>query len=208
MVRNNVMVKTIAVWVCLGFALELSAAIFDFDLQGQAGAGLLPGNNVPPNSTGASGSANGPIRYDDSNNQLTFDISFSNLSDVLVAAEIRGPADFSSNANVLYDLAPYTSGSGNTSGQFLSDPNGQGGVLTLIPNPSGSTYSIAEQENQLKSGLWYIEVHSSGTYSMGEIRGNLVAVPEPAQYATYTALALGGLMICRRLKRRASAQCH
>jgi len=198
------MVRIISfIWVA--GPLTVGAAVFDFGLQGKAGAGLLPGNEVAtvmPVSSG-SGSASGPIQYDNVNNHLTFDISFQNLTSGAQTAIIKGPATMtapdSSTVPVLYDLtAGYLSGAGGTAGSVASP--GIGGTLTLVPNPNGaSSYSIAQQEADLSAGLWFIEITTSN-YPFGEIRGNLVPVPEPETYAALVAVGLVGFAFARKLR--------
>jgi hypothetical protein len=192
-IKGENMFRNVAIF--FGVVLSVAstrAALLDFALQGQAGSGLLPGNEPGPASgSTASGSANGPIQYDPVMHQLTFDIDFSNIHQPLAGATIRGPADQTSSAAILYDLV---------AGDFLTQPGansynlkspGAGGTLTLVDNANGSTFSIAQQETQLSSGLWYIQIAGDGpTFSMGEIRGNLVAVPEPVLYVPLTGAAL------------------
>jgi hypothetical protein len=182
-------------------AVGLHAAVLEFSLQGQGGSGMLPSNEVPPVSSSASGIPNGNIQYNTSNNQLTFDIPFSNLSSAALTAAIRGPADMTTGgAPVLYDLTTgYLSGVGATSGSITSP--GIGGTLTLTANPNGSGLSIAQQESDMNNGLWYIEL-TSQNFQFGEIRGNLTPIPEPSQYAALTGLALAGYAAIRRKFRR------
>lgn len=185
--------------------LTANAQVTDFVLQGQAGSGLLPGNEVPPaTGSSASGAANGFIEFNPSDsgngNQptLRFDIDFSGLSGSVAGASIRGPADQTTGgASVLYDLAAnFLNVTGPNSGS-LQSPGSNPTPLTLTDNPNGTGYTIAQQETQLASGQWYIEVASSG-FSMGEIRGNLVPVPEPSQYAALTGFALAGFAVIKR----------
>jgi hypothetical protein len=183
-------------------ALGLHAQILNFTLQGQGGSGMLPGNEVPAVASGASGFAVAPTQYDPSNNQFTFEINFSNLSSPANSAWIKGPVAIdagSSSVNVLYNLTSgFLSGFGNTSGTIKSP--GIGGTLTLIDDPNGTGYTIAQQEAQLTSGRWVIEL-TSDNFQFGEIRANFV--PEPSQYAALTGFALAGYALIRR-KLRAS----
>jgi len=196
--------KTIAISLASS-ALGLQAAVFDFSLAGNGGSGLLPSNEIPPiTGSTASGSANGPIQYNDSNNQLTFDISFSVPSGATFAS-IKGPADANTGgADNLYifHASDYFNGEGAPSGSLTSPGISSPTPLTLVANPNGvPNYSIAQQESDLKAGLWYIEI-ASNDHAFGEIRGNLTLVPEPGQYAMLTGLALAGYAAIRRKLRR------
>jgi hypothetical protein len=51
-------------------------------------------------------------------------------------------------------------------------------------------------------GLWYINVHSS-TFGGGEIRGQLIPVPEPQTYALVAGLSLGAFAAFRRMRQQA-----
>jgi hypothetical protein len=185
--------------------LGLHAQVLNFTLQGQGGSGMLPSNEEPPVVSSGSGFAVAPTQYDPSNHQFTFEIDFSNLSAPAQSAWIKGPVAMtspSSPVNVLYDLTTgFLSGQGNTSGKIKSP--GIGGTLTLVDNPNGNPYTIAEQEAQLTSGLWVIELTSNDPASQfGEIRANFV--PEPSQYAAITGLILVGFAALRRRFQRQS----
>ena len=197
------MLKSIGVWI--GIVISISSArgaVLDFALQGQAGSGLLPGNEVPPVTSSASGSANGPIQYDPSTHGLTFNIDFSNVHEPVTGATIRGPADQTGNASVLYDLQAGFMTNPGPDMYNLTSP-GIGGTLTLIDNANSSGFSIAQQETQLSSGLWYIQIAGTGApFSMGEIRGNLVAVPEPTLYLPLTGAALAFFATLRNFSSR------
>jgi len=62
---------------------------------------------------------------------------------------------------------------------------------------------LATQMNQLNSGMWYVNIHTSGTggFPEGEIRGQILPVPEPSTLVL-GALGLGGLVVWR-VRRRA-----
>jgi hypothetical protein len=48
---------------------------------------------------------------------------------------------------------------------------------------------MAQQLSQLDNGLWYVNIHSQA-FGGGEIRGQILAVPEPSTMGLL-ALALG-----------------
>ena len=75
-----------------------------------------------------------------------------------------------------------------------------------IPLPVGSPALLAmvltpEQADELMAGLWYTNIHST-LFPAGEIRGQLMAVPEPSTYALAGAILLGGLAWARRTRQR------
>lgn len=153
-----------------------STTIF-FDLLGKAGGGLLSGNEngsivVSPNPVGTGGEIGGGISYDDVTNALTVNVGwgslngFLDLSGVATMSHIHGPtasggaAAFLQNVSVLFDL-PRVSSTAN------------GGSIS-------TTITLSEpQELELLNGRYYVNVHT-GQNGGGEIRGNVVVVPEPS----------------------------
>lgn len=171
------------------------ATTIPFDLQGKAGFGLLPGNengtvNGNPGSGGEIGSG---ILYDDVTNLLTLNIAwgsangFMNLTGNASAGHIHGPttsggaASFTQNAGVIIGLD-------NKAGW---NPSASAGGF------NGTVTVTDAQEIDLLAGKFYVNIHT-GTNGGGEIRGNLVQVPEPAAAAL---LALGGALVAARRRR-------
>jgi hypothetical protein len=163
------------------------AAIIQFDLQGQDGAGLLPGNQIGLTTGGTGGELGGGITFDDVTKILSINVGwgsgngFVDLSGVATASHLHGPADQSSNAGVMYSLTRVDSsanlGSINTS------------------------FAIsAADETHLLAGNSYINIHTAVNPG-GEVRGNLMAIPEPSTLILLVG-AGGGLVICRRKLRR------
>ena len=126
---------------------------------------------------------------------FTFSGSFSGLSGNVNSGgfHIHAPAAPGQNAQVLYPLFPsITLNADNRSGTI-------NGSQTLIAGQLG--FDIPTQLNQLNSGLWYFNIHTA-TFSGGEIRGQILLVPEPS---TLGLLGLGlvgiiGLGIRRRFQ--------
>ena len=70
----------------------------------------------------------------------------------------------------MYGLSPTFMSTGTSFGNFIA------GNLTLLEGVNG--YSIAQQQAQLATGQWYVNIHSS-TFPGGEIRGQIYLTPEP-----------------------------
>ncbi len=179
-------------FACLAFtSIPAHAATILFTLEGQAGSGLLPGNETGsiagvPGTGGLVGSG---ISFDDVTMTLTIDVAwgsgngFSDLSGNATVAHIHGPtasggtASFTENAGPLIDLHTLPGW----------DPSASDGGI------SGSVVLTAGQATDLMDGKYYINVHTS-TNPGGEIRGNLVVVPEPGSaLLAVAALGLAGL---------------
>jgi CHRD domain/PEP-CTERM motif len=127
-----------------------------------------------------------------SGNTIHITGSFSGLSGTWSADHIHGPAAPGVTANVLYGLQSLTTlNAGNTSGNIAGD-------VTLADGTGG--FTIAQQLSQLNSSLWYVNVHSS-TFGGGEIRGQILPVPEPSTFGLI-ALGLGGAWWLARFRRR------
>lgn len=125
--------------------------------------------------TPATGSAT--LTYDDVSNLLSWTISYSGLIGTSSNAHFHGPAAIGVGPAGVQLGIPFTAG-------LTSD--------TLI----GSGTLTATQETQLLAGLWYINIHSTFRPG-GEIRGQVLVVPEPLSGALL-ALGLGGLAVAGR----------
>jgi hypothetical protein len=127
------------------------------------------------------GSGSGTLTLNTTLDTLTFNnIMFSGLSAPSLASHIHGPALPGVNAGILYDLGMggfVTLGS--TSGSF----NGTLHLVTL------GTYTVPTQISDLDSGRWYMNIHDN-PFPGGEIRGQILPVPEPS------ALPLLGIGVC------------
>jgi len=167
------------------------ADVIEFDLSPPAG--LRPGNEAPP-IVGATGSGNeisGGITFDTSTSTLTLAIGygsaagFTDLTGAPTGMHIHGPASATTNAPVLFDLAPI---------HFAAADAAKGGVIY------GSVVYPGDKIADLLAGSNYVNIHTSA-FSGGEIRGQLIplinkapvvvcpanATVECGQPVTYTA---------------------
>jgi hypothetical protein len=180
-------------------SLPALAVVTPFDLMGKAGAGLLGGNeNQASPVTGGSGGEIGPgISFDSLTSRLSISIGwgsgngFTDLTGNATAGHIHGPtasaapASFTENQSVLIGLD-------SEPGWIASATNG--GFI-------GSVALTAGQATDLFAGRFYINVHTPapGGFPAGEIRGNLLPVPEPASYAM---LGMGLAVVAGLARRR------
>jgi CHRD domain/PEP-CTERM motif len=150
----------------------------------------LSGLNEPGMFANA-GSGNefgGGLTYDDVTNTLTFDIAygsafgFANLVGDYSNAHFHAPGDVdfpvaNTNGAVIFGVNAFHAPVGTKSGRFV-----------------GSTVLSAANETLLFDNRVYFNVHSS-VQPGGEIRGQVIAVPEPASLGL---AALGALTLLRR----------
>lgn len=166
------------------------AAMIEFDFRGNAGDGLLPGNENPPVvSTASGGETGGGLVYDTDTGMLSLEFEFDGLTGGLFDAADGGihlhlalPADpFGTNGGVAFNL---NSGFANIA------EGATGGSMDL-----DLALSAADEAN-LFAGLFYLNIHSEGSPS-GELRANLVRVSESGTLALFLA-GLAGLAMRRR----------
>ncbi len=180
---------------------QAHSAIVLFDIVGKAGVGMLSGNeNIAVSGTpGSGGEVGAGISFNDVTNVLTLNVGwgsgagFTNLTGSVSAAHIHGPtasagvASFTQNAAVKYSL------DGATVGFNSSGTNG-GWTATTVNILPGDVAGLL-------AGQFYLNVHTT-LNGGGEIRGNLVAVPEPSSFALI-GVGVAGYWIRRRFKKKA-----
>ena len=110
-------------------------------------AKLSGATQVPPNSSSGSGTA--AIKLD--GDILSWVITYSGLTGPVTGAHFHGPAPANANAGVIVPFA--------------------GSLGSPI---SGSQKLTAPQIAQLRSGLWYVNLHTAA-FPGGEIRGQVTA---------------------------------
>ena len=180
--------------ISLASAAALNAQIVMFDLVGQAGPGLLSGNETGTinGSPGSGGEIGSGIWFDQATNILTVNVgwgsvnSFTDLSGTATGAHIHGPANQTSTAVVILNFAS-TAGYSFSTGASNGSVTGSANVAHLVTA-------------DLLAGNWYINIHTA-TNGGGEIRGNLVQVspvPEPSSYTFLAGFGALGFVATRR----------
>ena len=163
----------LATLLCAAVAQVTVATTFQFDLQGTAGPGLLPGNEPGAITGGTGGEIGAGIFFDDTTSQLTINVGwgssqgFTDLSSLANNSHIHGPTagnlgndgtgNFKQTAGVLVTLT--RSSDAVTGGTFTTPP------ITLT----------AAQRTDLFNGKYYINIHTVNNGG-GELRGFLVPV--------------------------------
>ena len=155
-------------------ALGLAAshgAIYTFNLS-------LDGlQEVGPNASPGTGT--GTALFDDSTTSISLSLNFSALTSSATASHIHLGAP-GVNGGVIVSFVPYTPAA--TSGTITGGP---------LPFPSANVAA-------LMAGNTYFNIHTAN-YPGGEIRGQLVLVPEPS---AMSLAALGGLALIASRRRR------
>lgn len=172
---------------------SVNGAVVDFILTGPGGVGLTSGSQpFVPSNPGRGGMGLSGISFDTVKNPstnlfgLSLDIQWSNLSSNVTAAEIRGDAS-SNSSNTL--VSPTVLVNLFSIATFNPSPNGGYAGLVDLTEPTAML---------LLNGNTYINI-STVNNPTGEIRGQLVAVPEPAGF-TALAMVLVGCLTLRHRK--------
>lgn len=194
----------------------LSTILFTCSLLFGAGAAqatilnftaLLTGaNEVPPNASPGTGVVN--IAIDDVAHTMFLDVTFSGLLGNTTAAHIHcctavpltGTAGVATTTPTFPGFpAGVTSGSYNATFNLLDAGSYNAGFITN----NGGTPSSAEVAllAGMVSGRSYFNLHSTA-FPGGEIRGFLVAVPEPGSIALFGLGAVSLFAFMRRRRER------
>jgi hypothetical protein len=125
--------------------------------------------------TGSPGTGTANITLDTTTNSLSWSISWSGLIGAATLMHFHGPALPNQNAGVQ--------------------------VNTGVAGPPvvGNAVISDLQEADLLAGLWYLNLHTSA-FGGGEIRGQVMVVPEPGTLALLAG-GLGLLVATRRAQR-------
>jgi len=166
MTKTQSLVLTAAAALSLSAALPAAAVTTLF-------ATSLAGAGEPVPTSPATGSAS--VSFDDVLFKVTVHVEFAGLTAPASASHIH-----------CCTTIPFTGGAPVYLG-FTGFPAANSGTYDnsfVLTSTSFATLLAGAED-----GRAYVNIHSPGTYSAGEIRGFLVPVPEPSTYA----LMLGGL---------------
>lgn len=184
--------------VSLGFSV-LAAAAFASPIQyGGDFSGL---NESPPNASPGTGWA--LITVDATANTMRVQAQFSGLLGNVTASHIHARADANTaNGPVATQVPTFAGFPGGV--QAGSYDNTFDMSLAASWNPTyitnnGGTVASAWNVflNKMATGLTYMNIHTN-LFTGGELRANLVPVPEPG---TVAALGLGALLVLRRRRK-------
>lgn len=182
----------------IALALPAGAAIIQFDLQGTAGFGLLPGNEPGSIGGGTGGEIGAGIFYDDVAKLLTLNVGWGSSQGFIDLSSASNNAHIHVTANNFGNggAGNFTQTGGVAIGLTRSSPLATGGILTGQP-----ITLTAPQETDLLNTKYYINIHTA-TNGGGEMRGFLTQVPEPSSLGLL-ALGLTSLTSLRRRKANA-----
>lgn len=136
--------------ICVGGAALLTSGSAGYAAPIVFKADLKGSSEVPPNTTGGSGSVT--ATFDPATKELTWSGKYSGLTGPVTAAHIHGPAEPGKNAGVVMWLS--------TKGQPFPSPF------------TGSAKLNDAQASDLMSGQYYINIHTAANPG-GEVRGQL-----------------------------------
>jgi len=156
-------------------ALSLGTAQAQWTFQ----ATLLGSNENPPNASPGQGLCT--LTLNAAETQITVDLSWFGLTAPATASHIHGPGGLGTNAAVIF---PFSGVPAATAGSI----------------PEQSFAINATQVTWLFDGYLYANVHTS-TFPGGEIRGQLLLVPEPAAGSLLGVAAVAAVWWVRRSRK-------
>lgn len=144
---------------------------------------------VPPTPSLAAGVADLTVDVFPNFTTIAWTVRWSGLSGLPTAAHLHGPAGLEEAAPVLFSLGSYFSSSTPAAGTYAG--------FRQISDPA--------QIAAIRDGRAYLNLHTE-RFPDGEIRGQLLFIPEPSTLALVgTGLLLFGLGYLRRNPGRAAA---
>src|SRR6266852_2610824 len=172
--------------------LVLPACALQAQAQGtiQFQATLTGSAEVPPNSDPTT--AIGTFSLD--GNILSFRVDVPAVTFISVSGYIQGPALPGANGPVIFDLGGPVFHSGNSLG---SPPFYSFGSPAAPPFGAGPFQLTDAQIGQLEGCLWYENITSAANPG-GQVRGQILPVPEPSALALLLSGAGVALFATRR----------
>jgi len=146
------------------------------------------------------GSGNAVLTFDTATNVLAFTIDYALNTGPATAAHFHGrrvfePAGPGIASPTQFNIAGIVgTSSGTVSGTFDFDTDAFLGAL-----PGVGTLTRAERIDDLLNDLWYINIHTA-RFPSGEVRGQVLAVPEPGMPGLLL-LGLAALVVSLRRRR-------
>ena len=175
--------------LALAFASASPAAVVFFDLTGTGGSGLRTTNENPVVAgTATGGELLGGIEFDDVTRVLTIRAGWGTVNGFtdLTGSATAGHLHIAPAANPLTGNGGVAIGLDNLpSWNATASAGGVNGTVTVAAGDVAA----------LLAGRFYMNVHTAANPG-GELRGNLVVVPEPT--ASVFGLAALGLLSLRR----------
>ena len=179
----------------LVFALFTLASLASAHAQGtiQFNAILTGANEVPPKSDLTIGTATFTLE----GNSLSYFVYVPALTFLTSGGTLNGLALPGANGPVIFDLAAFIPHSGSSFG----DPPFYSSGSSLPPPFGAGPFTLSdEQIGQLESGRWYVNI-ASGPQLDGQLRGQILPVPEPSTVALL-GLGAAGLAFLGRKRYR------
>jgi hypothetical protein len=179
--RNRSMKRTFWIACCLSSLTVAQATVYQFDFLTGSLSAL---NESPVNaSTALGGEVGGGLSFNGATMLLNVEVAyglfgFPTLQGNYTASHLHQAA-VGVNGPVVVDLGPVHTPAGTKAGFYQ-------GAVTLTP----------ALETALFSSLLYMNIHST-LYPAGEIRGQLVPVPEPGMLTLF-GIGVSGVLLFRR----------
>ena len=132
----------------------------------------LSGANEKPNSNTSTATGSWQGVLDLNTNVMTYTLTYSGLSAAGSGAHIHAQADASTTAGVVLNFATFAGATtaftnGATSGNAAGAVNLSGGTV------QGLTITGDSLRKAIDAGMAYVNVHSTGAFAAGEIRGQI-----------------------------------
>ncbi|MBT0960035.1 CHRD domain-containing protein [Denitromonas iodatirespirans] len=143
---------------------------------------LSGANEVPANLSPATGTLS--VGFDAAANTLSVDLNFADLTGSTVVAHLHCCAGPGVNAGVAVGLTGFVSGvTAATYNRLFDLTDSSIYAAAFLASAGGNATDAASALGAaLAAGQVYVNIHTT-TFAGGEIRGNLLAVPEPGALA-------------------------